>query len=76
MRAGQMGRRKMSQQEMREVTKEAFFAAVGPMNVHPRSDRDRTVWETPARQLIGITTPGYMCEGPTTYRLFVAKAGA
>lgn len=54
---------------MRFVTKAEFFAAIGPQNVHPRPERDRTVWETPARRVIGITTPGYLCEGKPTYSL-------
>ncbi len=51
------------------VTKEAFFAVIGPMDVHPRPEPDRSVWETPRRRVVGITTPGYKCEGEKTYRL-------
>jgi hypothetical protein len=50
-----------------EVTKEEFYASVGQMNVHPRSERDASYWETPGRVLMGKTTPGYMCEGPKAY---------
>ncbi len=51
------------------VTQDKFFAVIGPRNVNPRSERDQTFWETPDRALLGISTPGYMCEGPCTYRL-------
>lgn len=47
---------------MREVTKEEFFATVGQMNVHPRPEKMKTYWETPERQLMGVSTPGYKCE--------------
>jgi hypothetical protein len=50
-----------------EVTREEFFATVGQMNVHPRSERDASYWETPSRVLMGKTTPGYMGEGPKAY---------
>ena len=53
-----------------EVTKDEFFATVGPMNVHPRPDKHVTEWETPGRHLIGRTTPGYLCEGPKAYFLW------
>ena len=46
---------------MREVTKAEFFATIGPQNVHPRAERDVTYWETPTRQLVGKSTPGYLC---------------
>lgn len=54
---------------MKEVTKDAFFERINPMNVHPRPERDMTYWETPTRQLIGKSTPGYMGTGPSTYFL-------
>lgn len=56
----------------REVTKEVFFAKVGPMNVHPRSEPDASYWETPNRQLVGTSTPGYM--GGTDQRYFLNGA--
>jgi len=55
--------------EVREVTQAQFFAAVGPMNVHPRPEPDRSVWETPQRRVVGVTTPGYMCVGTKAYFL-------
>lgn len=57
---------------MREVTKDEFFATVGQMNVHPRPERDASFWETPGRQLMGKTTPGYM-GGAEPHRYFVTK---
>lgn len=62
-----------------EVTQKQFYAAIGPMNVHPRCERMADYWETPSRQLMGITTPGYMCEGPKSYRIdraLIARATA
>ncbi len=55
--------------DMKEVTKDEFFAVIGPQNVHPRSERNKTVWETSNRVVVGISTPGYMCKGPVTYQL-------
>lgn len=47
---------------MIEVTKEHFFATVGKLNVHPRSERDYSAWEmVNTRELVGRTEPGYMC---------------
>ena len=56
-----------------EVTYEEFFAAIGPMNVHPRAERDASYWETPNRVLKGKTTPGYMGEGRKAY--FIVREG-
>ncbi len=56
---------------MREVTKDQFFATVGQMNVNPRSEKTASYWETPSRQLMGRTEPGYICEGPKRY--FIAS---
>jgi hypothetical protein len=49
------------------VTKEEFFATVGRLNVHPRSERDASYWETPNREVLGKSTPGWKCEGPKGY---------
>lgn len=47
---------------MMEVTKDQFFATVGQLNVHPRSERDYSTWEmVNTRETIGRTEPGYMC---------------
>lgn len=60
---------------MREVSRDQFFATVGPMNVHPRAEKDASYWETPSRQLVGRTEPGYLCQGATRYFL-QAEQGA
>jgi hypothetical protein len=56
---------------MRQVTKEEFFKAVGPLNCHPRPGRRETLWEMldGTRRVVGRSTPGYMCEGPTAWFL-------
>ena len=56
---------------MKEVTRDQFYAAIGgPENVHPRPEKHRTFWEiVGTRELVGESTPGYMCEGPTAYYL-------
>lgn len=47
---------------MIDVSKGDFFRAIGgPENIHPRCERDRSVWEVVgARNVVGITTPGYV----------------
>ena len=54
---------------MKEVTKDAFYKAINPMNVHPRPEREVTYWETPQRMIVGKSTPGYMQNGPVGYFL-------
>jgi hypothetical protein len=54
---------------VQEVTREQFYAALGPRNVHPRAEREASYWETPGRELLGISTPGYMGTGPKAYYL-------
>lgn len=50
---------------MREVSKEAFFRTIGPMNVHPRAERDRSDWiDQTTHRVIGRSTPGYFWDGP------------
>lgn len=51
------------------VTKEEFFAKIGPMNVHPQSMPEATYWKTPNQILIGISTPGWKCIGVKEYFL-------
>jgi hypothetical protein len=57
------------QNEAVQVTKEEFFTTLGPLNVHPRTERYACYWETPNRVLKGKSTPGYMAIGPKTYWL-------
>lgn len=45
--------------DFRIVTREEFFAVINPLDVHPRPFPDHSLWETPTRQVIGKTTPGY-----------------
>lgn len=56
---------------MREVTKDEFFATVGPMNVHPSIvSPSHTSWETPLRKVIGVSFPGWKNPGdPKRYFL-------
>lgn len=55
---------------MIEVSKETFHATVGQMNVHPRAEREASYYETPYRELKGITTPGYMGGKPGESRRY------
>lgn len=61
--------------EFVKVDKAKFYATIGPMNVHPRPFRNCTIWETPYRLVVGITTPGYLEGGlpealaPRTYAI-------
>ena len=52
-----------------EVSRDDFYRAIGPINVHPRTERDASYWEAPNRELIGKSTPGYMCAGRKAYFL-------
>lgn len=45
--------------EMVEVSEEEFFAFMGPRDVHPRPLPDKSIWETPSRQVLGYSMPGY-----------------
>lgn len=61
-------------QDLKEVTREAFFARINTLNVHPRAEREASYWEMPDRTLIGKSTPGYMCIGPKAYYLVDGSA--
>jgi hypothetical protein len=52
-----------------QVSKEKFFAVVGPLDIHPRPEREVVIWETPRREVVGRSTPGYLCRGPKEYFL-------
>ena len=54
---------------MRRVSKDEFFATIGPENVHPRSLPTEVLWETPQRIVIGRSTPGYLLGGEKAYFL-------
>jgi hypothetical protein len=53
-----------------EVSKDQFFRAIGPRNIHPRNEKDRSVWEVVgSRRIVGISTPGYVGQGRKAYYL-------
>ena len=56
---------------MREVTRDEFFGIVcgRKLDVHPRSEPNRSVWEFRNRVVLGETRPGYRCLGPESYWL-------
>ena len=56
---------------MIKVTKEQFFQVIYrlDLDVHPRPEKEASYWELRNRQLVGITTPGYMLQGEKTYSL-------
>lgn len=50
---------------MLEVTRDQFFRAIGPKNVHPRAERDRSDWiDQTTHRVIGRTEPGYVWAEP------------
>ncbi len=50
---------------MIEVSKDVFYKAVGPENVHPRCERTETIWEIQhTRQRVGRSVPGYVNDRP------------
>ncbi|WP_186191018.1 hypothetical protein [Burkholderia gladioli] len=56
---------------MVEVSKEQFYDLMGPRDVHPRAEPDKSVWETPRREVIGISTPGYLTDYGQPEKFFV-----
>ena len=65
--------------DMTEVTKEEFFAIMGPRDVHPRALPDCSEWETRERRIIGRSYPGYKYDvaiwgALPTHRYFVVPA--
>jgi hypothetical protein len=51
-----------------EITREEFFSTVGHLDVHPRAERMMSAWEERgSREVVGITTPGYMEQGRNAY---------
>ncbi len=61
---------------MREVSKAEFFAFIGPQNVHPRPEADATYWETPARNLVGVSRPGWKNPGDAKSYSIAKATGA
>lgn len=65
------------------VSEAQFYAAIGPRNIHPRAERERSVWvNLDTHAVVGLSTPGYANtwtpDGPTpkTYMLDTAIAKA
>jgi hypothetical protein len=59
--------------ELIEVSRDEFFAVVGPLDVTPRALPDRTEWETGNRRFVGRSYPGYKMEGPCRWLLAPAS---
>ena len=58
---------------MIEVTKDQFYRAIGPENVHPRPERECSVWEVVGtRRTIGRSEPGYASPYGTPRRYWLA----
>jgi hypothetical protein len=51
------------------VTKEQFFGFVGPRDIVTRCERDATYWETRNREVVGISTPGYIGTAEKVWKL-------
>lgn len=47
--------------DLKPVTKSEFFNHVQNMDVHPRCEPMRTVWETRQRRVVGVSELGYLC---------------
>ena len=61
---------------MKEVTKDEFYRAISPLNVHPRALEDRSDWELQdgSRRLVGRTEPGYRSPYGTAKRYFLMES--
>ena len=61
---------------MRTVSKEEFYAIMGPRNVHPHPEKQRIVWkQCVSGQVVGIETPGYLLEGAESYQTNLQSEG-
>lgn len=45
---------------MIEVTRDEFYACMGPLDVHPHPWPNRTEWKLRDRRLVAVSFPGYM----------------
>ena len=62
---------------MIEVSRADFFAAVGPRNIHPRPEKDHTLWiDQESHATVGRTEPGYMPRLTLTPRYYLTEAFA
>ncbi len=59
---------------MVEVGEEKFFAVIGPRDVHPRAEPDRSIWETPRRDVLGHSMPGYKASIGKPKRFFLTAS--
>lgn len=55
--------------EFVQVSRADFFAAIGRLDVHPRPERDRSDWRLRTGEIVGRSSPGYMCDGVPGYWL-------
>ena len=51
------------------VSEEKFFSHINPLNIHPRSEPNCSIWETPQRKVEGLSYPGYLEDGEKYYML-------
>lgn len=56
---------------MVEVNEKRFFAVMGTCDVHPRATPDCSIWETPSREILGRSEPGYKSPTGKTKRFFL-----
>jgi hypothetical protein len=49
-----------------QVSKDRFFAYVGPRDIVLNTKRNEVIWETRNRTVVGRTKPGYLCEHGST----------
>lgn len=52
------------------VSKEDFYRLMWAMNVHPTPNKTNVEWiDQRTRATVGISTPGYLCDGPASFRV-------
>ena len=51
--------------DFKEVSHEAFFEAIGPLDVHPSVfyHKEKTIWELKNGTVVGISFPGWKNPG-------------
>lgn len=58
----------------REVTRQEFFAYVGPRDVHPRPMPDHSLWlDQKTHGVVGKSTPGYRDNVGESPRYFLTE---
>ncbi|MAM39013.1 MAG: hypothetical protein CL949_11070 [Erythrobacter sp.] len=58
----------------RSVSKDEFFAVMGPLDVHPNNERDITHWRLRDRTLVGQSEPGWMPDGKPNRYFIIERA--